>query len=144
MAIRVLLVDDQQLVRAGFRLILETEPDVEVVGEAGDGRAGVELARRLQPDVVLMDIRMPDLDGVEATRLLAASGSAGPKVLILTTYDADEYVVEALRAGALGTAITRLLNADNLPARPGLVRSQSNLMVDARITISSWRNSASR
>jgi len=102
MTIRTVLVDDQQLVRVGFRLILETERDIEVVGEAGDGRAGVELARRTRPDVVLMDIRMPDLDGVEATRLLAAAGPTGPKVLILTTYDADEYVVEALRAGASG------------------------------------------
>jgi DNA-binding NarL/FixJ family response regulator len=101
MPIRVLLVDDQQLVRAGFRLILETERDIEVVGEADDGRAGVELARRLRPDVVLMDIRMPEVDGVEATRLLAV-GSTGPRVLILTTYDVDEYVVEALRAGASG------------------------------------------
>ena len=102
MAIRVILVDDQQLVRVGFRLILETERDIEVVGEAGDGRSGVELARRVRPDIALMDIRMPDLDGVEATRLLASTGSIGPRVLILTTYDADEYVVEALRAGASG------------------------------------------
>ena len=102
MAIRVILVDDQQLVRAGFRMILETERDLEVVGEAGDGRAGVALARRVRPDIVLMDIRMPDLDGVEATRQLASAGSSSPKVLILTTYDADEYVVEALRAGASG------------------------------------------
>jgi DNA-binding NarL/FixJ family response regulator len=102
MTIRVVLVDDQQLVRAGFRLILETERDIEVAGEASDGRAGAELVRRLQPDVVLMDIRMPELDGVEATRLVARSGASGPKVLILTTYDADEYVVEALRAGASG------------------------------------------
>jgi DNA-binding NarL/FixJ family response regulator len=101
--IRVLLVDDHQLVRAGFRMILESERDIEVVGEAGDGRAGVDLARRLQPDVVLMDIRMPALDGVEATRLLATRGhAAATKVLILTTFDADEYVVEALRAGASG------------------------------------------
>jgi DNA-binding NarL/FixJ family response regulator len=102
MTIRTVLVDDQQLVRAGFRLILETERDIEVVGEAGDGREGVELARRTRPDVVLMDIRMPELDGVEATRILAATGPTAPKVLILTTYDADEYVVEALRAGASG------------------------------------------
>jgi DNA-binding NarL/FixJ family response regulator len=102
MAIRVILVDDQHLVRAGFRLILETEEDIDVVGEAGDGRAGVELARQLRPDIVLMDIRMPEIDGVEATRRIAAMGPGGPRILILTTYDADEYVVEALRAGASG------------------------------------------
>ena len=103
MTIRVLVVDDQQLVRAGFRLILEAERDIEVVAEAGDGRTGVELATRLRPDVVLMDIRMPQLDGVQATRLIAGLGRAAPtKVLILTTFDADEYVVEALRAGASG------------------------------------------
>jgi DNA-binding NarL/FixJ family response regulator len=102
MGIRVVLVDDQQLVRTGFRLILEMEPDIDVVGEADDGRQGVELARSLRPDVVLMDIRMPEMDGVEATRLLAAPQVGGPRVLILTTYDADEYVVEGLRAGASG------------------------------------------
>ncbi len=103
MAIRVLLVDDQHLVRAGFRMILEGEPDIEVVGEAADGRAGVELARRLQPDVILMDIRMPIMDGVEATRRLAGPGvESRAKVIILTTFDADEYVVEALRSGASG------------------------------------------
>jgi DNA-binding NarL/FixJ family response regulator len=103
-AIRVLLVDDQQLVRIGFRMILEDEPDIEVVGEASDGRQGVEAAARLRPDVVVMDIRMPVMDGVEATRRLAAPGDDGvrPRVLILTTFDADEYVVEALRAGASG------------------------------------------
>ena len=101
--IRVLLVDDQLLVRTGFRMILQGERDIQVVGEAGDGRAGVELARRLQPDVVLMDIRMPVLDGVEATRLLAARDrDTAVRVLILTTFDADEFVVEALRAGASG------------------------------------------
>ena len=103
MTIRVLLVDDQLLVRAGFRMILEGEPDIEVVGEAGDGRAGVELARRLRPDVVLMDIRMPTLDGVEATRQLARRElESRAKILILTTFDADEHVIDALRAGASG------------------------------------------
>ena len=103
-AIRVLLVDDQQLVRIGFRMILEDEPDIEVVGEASDGRQGVEAAARLRPHVVVMDIRMPVMDGVEATRRLAAPGAdeVRPRVLILTTFDADEYVVEALRAGASG------------------------------------------
>jgi DNA-binding NarL/FixJ family response regulator len=99
--IRVLLADDQALVRAGFRMILGTEPGLEVVGEAGDGRAAVALTRSLEPDVVLMDIRMPELDGVEATRLIAGS-EGSPRVLVLTTFDLDEYVYEALRAGASG------------------------------------------
>ena len=100
-SIRVLLVDDQALVRSGFRLILETREDLEVVGEAEDGREAVELARRLSPDVILMDVRMPNVDGVEATRRLAAAGSPA-RVLILTTFDLDEYVYEAIRAGASG------------------------------------------
>ena len=101
--IRVLLVDDQPLLRAGFGMILEGEEDIEVVGEAADGVEAIEVALRLRPDVVLMDIRMPNLDGVEATRRLAGPGVEEPaKVLILTTFDLDEYVVEALRAGASG------------------------------------------
>jgi DNA-binding NarL/FixJ family response regulator len=98
--IRVLLVDDQPLLRTGFRLILENEPDIEVVGEAGDGAAGVRLARDLRPDVVLMDIRMPILDGVAAARELSTLNDV--RVLMLTTFNVDEYVVEALRAGASG------------------------------------------
>ena len=101
--IRVLLVDDQPLLRTGFRMILESEADIEVVGEAADGTEGVRLARSCLADVVLMDIRMPGMDGVAATRLLAGPAAAEPvKVLILTTFDLDEYVVEALRAGASG------------------------------------------
>jgi DNA-binding NarL/FixJ family response regulator len=100
--IRVLLVDDQQLVRTGFRMILKDEADIEVVGEAVDGRAGVDAALRLHPDVVIMDIRMPVMDGVEATRRLVADPKSSARVLVLTTFDADEYVVEALRAGASG------------------------------------------
>ena len=98
--IRVLLADDQGLVRAGFRMILRAEPDIEVVGEAGDGTEAVARARETSPDVVLMDIRMPDVDGVEATRRITTSD--GPRVLVLTTFDLDEYVYEALRAGASG------------------------------------------
>jgi DNA-binding NarL/FixJ family response regulator len=99
--IRVLIADDQALVRTGFRVILDAEPDLEVVGEAGDGRETVELVPQKRPDVVLMDIRMPNLDGIEATRRLTALPRA-PRVLMLTTFDLDEYVYEALRAGASG------------------------------------------
>ncbi|MED7923590.1 response regulator transcription factor [Nonomuraea sp. LP-02] len=105
MTIRVLLVDDQPLLRTGFRLILEAEPDLTVVGQAGDGKAAMEQTRALLPDVVLMDIRMPGVDGIEATRRIvreAAPSAHVPKVLVLTTFDLDEYIVEALRAGASG------------------------------------------
>jgi DNA-binding NarL/FixJ family response regulator len=98
--ISVLLVDDQALLRSGFRLILETTDDIRVVGEAADGAAGAEAARRLRPDVVLMDIRMGDVDGIEATRRVVAAGSG--RVVVLTTFDLDEYVYAALRAGASG------------------------------------------
>jgi DNA-binding NarL/FixJ family response regulator len=101
MTTRVLLADDQELVRAGFRMILETQADIEVVGDAGDGVEAVAVTRRLQPDVVLMDIRMPNLDGLQATKQLMAAGSAS-RVVILTTFDLDEYVYQALSAGASG------------------------------------------
>jgi DNA-binding NarL/FixJ family response regulator len=101
MSTRVLIADDQALVRAGFRKLLESAPDVEVVGEAADGREAIDEARRLRPSLVLMDIRMPRLDGIEATRRLVADGE-GARVLILTTFGLDDYVYEALRAGASG------------------------------------------
>jgi DNA-binding NarL/FixJ family response regulator len=100
--IRVLVVDDQALIRAGFRALLDAEPDMEVVGEAGTGAAAVEDAARLAPDVVLMDIRMPGGDGLEATRAVLASHPEGLKVIILTTFELDEYVTGAIRAGASG------------------------------------------
>ncbi|HET7137052.1 MAG TPA: response regulator transcription factor [Gaiellaceae bacterium] len=103
--IRILLVDDQALVRAGFRMILDAEADMDVVGEAADGREAIDQVRSLRPDVVLMDIRMPELDGLEASRRILANGVAGdeaPRILMLTTFDLDEYVYEALRAGASG------------------------------------------
>jgi DNA-binding NarL/FixJ family response regulator len=101
-AIRVLLVDDQALVRTGFRMILKAEPDIEVVGEAADGAQAVDAARRLGPDVVVMDVRMPHVDGLEAARRILAADGPRPRVLMLTTFDLDEYVYEALRAGASG------------------------------------------
>jgi DNA-binding NarL/FixJ family response regulator len=102
LSIRVLVADDQALVRAGFRKILEGDPQVEVVGEAADGLEAMELARRLDPDVVLMDIRMPVLDGISATRQLVEEAKLGARVLILTTFGLNEYVYEALHAGASG------------------------------------------
>lgn len=102
MSIRVLLADDERLVRAGFRMILKAESDIEVVGEAADGGEAVEEARKLRPDVVLMDIRMPTLDGLEATRRILAGLDPRPRVIVLTTFDRDEYVYQALRVGASG------------------------------------------
>ena len=118
MTIRVLVADDQPLMRAAFEMTLRAEDDIEFVGEAADGRAAIEQARALHPDVVLMDIRMPELDGVEATRILTAENAA-MKILILTTFDIDEYVLEALRAGASGFLL-KDVRADELVARdPG-------------------------
>ena len=99
--IGVLLADDQELVRSGFRLILELADGIEVIGEAADGREAVRLAKELQPDVVLMDVRMPELDGIEATQRLRQAGVEA-RVLVLTTFDLDEYVYGAIRAGASG------------------------------------------
>ena len=112
--IRLLLADDQPLLRTGFRMVLGAEPDLDIVGEAGDGVDAVELARRLLPDVVLMDIRMPRLDGVAATRAIVAA-RLPVRVLILTTFDLDEYVVGALRAGASGF-LAKDVPADDLVA----------------------------
>jgi len=99
--IRVLVVDDQPLVRSGFKMVLDERPDLELVGEASDGQQALELVRELDPDIVLMDVRMPNLDGVEATRRLVESGTRA-RVLVLTTFDLDEYVYAAIRAGASG------------------------------------------
>jgi DNA-binding NarL/FixJ family response regulator len=100
-SVRVAIADDQALVRGGFRMILDARPDIDVVGEAGDGAGAVELVERLRPDVVLMDVRMPGMDGIEATRRIVAS-DAPTRIIVLTTYDIDEYVFGALRAGASG------------------------------------------
>ena len=102
MSIGVLIVDDQALARSGFRMVLEAEDDIEVVGEAANGRQAIDGTRRLKPDVVLMDVRMPELDGIAATREIASEGEQAPRVMILTTFDLDEYVYDALAAGASG------------------------------------------
>ena len=113
MSITVVVADDEQLVRSGLRLILETEPDIVVVGEAGDGRQAVELTRRLDPHVILMDVQMPVMNGIEATREIAALGrDESSRVLICTTFDLDEYVYEGFKAGASGFLLKRTPAAD--------------------------------
>lgn len=117
MTIRVLLADDQTLVREAFAMLVESARDMEVVGQAGTGREAVELARGARADLVVMDVRMPDLDGIEATRLIAADEDlAGVRVLVLTTYDTDENIVEALRAGASGFLVKDTRPAELLDA----------------------------
>jgi DNA-binding NarL/FixJ family response regulator len=121
MTTRVMIVDDQSLVRRGFRMIVESEPEMEVVAEAGDGEQAIASARRFEPDVVLMDIRMPNLDGIAATAAIT-SAPGGPRVLILTTFNLDEYVYEALNAGASGFLLKNaspeeLINAVKVVAR---------------------------
>jgi DNA-binding NarL/FixJ family response regulator len=103
--VRVLIVDDFELVRAGIRMGLEMEPDVEIVGEAGDGRMAVAEAERLRPDVVLMDVRMPDMDGIEATRRIVALDGSPVRVLLLSTFDLEEYLLDALHAGVSGITL---------------------------------------
>jgi DNA-binding NarL/FixJ family response regulator len=133
MSLTVLIVDDQALVRTGFRMILDAEEDIEVAGEAADGREAIAEAQRLRPDVVLMDVRMPVMDGIEATRRLLADRGTDAKVVMLTTFDMDEYVYDALRAGASGfllkdappeqlvTGIRAVANGDALLA-PSITR----------------------
>jgi DNA-binding NarL/FixJ family response regulator len=122
---RVVIADDQSLVRAGFRLILESQPDFDVVGEAADGEEAVAAVRRLHPDVVLMDVRMPRLDGLEATRMVMQRG--GCRVIVLTTFDLDEYVYSALQAGAAGFLL-KDVTPDQLIAAVRLVREGDALL----------------
>ena len=126
MTIRVLLADDQPLLRTGFRMILEAEPDIEVVGEAVNGEEAVTKAAALRPDVVLMDVRMPVMDGLEATSRVTAL-AAPPKVLVLTTFDLDDYVYEALRAGASGFLL-KDATADDLVAAVRIVAAGEALL----------------
>ena len=128
--IKVLVVDDQRLLRAGLRVILESEADIEVVGEAGDGAEALRQTRELRPDVVLMDVRMPNMDGLEAARRIIAGGTA--RVLVLTTFDADEYVYGALQAGASGFLL-KDAPPDQLIAA---VRAAAagNALIDASVT----------
>ena len=128
MTTRVLLVDDQQLVRIGFRMILEGEDDIEVVGEAADGKQAIEAATRLRPDIIVMDIRMPVLDGIEATRRLVRDRALpDARVLVLTTFDADENVVEALRAGASGFLLKDVTPGDFVAAIRTIARGDALL-----------------
>jgi DNA-binding NarL/FixJ family response regulator len=131
--VRIVVADDHDVVRSGFASLLDTQPDLSVVGTAPDGLEAVRLGRELEPDVVLMDVRMPGLDGIQATRQLTAHGSHAPRILILTTFDLDEYVYEALRAGASGfllkdvTAETlfhavRVIAAGDALLAPGITR----------------------
>jgi DNA-binding NarL/FixJ family response regulator len=114
--IGVVVADDQAIVRAGFRLLIDSEPDLTVLGEAADGAEAVALTRKTAPDVVLMDIRMPVMDGITATRQLTAPGAGAPKVVILTTFDLDDYVYEALRSGASGFLLKDAPRADLIAA----------------------------
>ena len=125
MSTRILIVDDQALVRAGFRLVLESQKDFEVAGEAGDGDEAVEASRRLQPDVILMDVRMPRIDGLEAARRILATSH--PRIVMLTTFDLDEYVYAALQAGACGFLL-KDVTPDHLIDAVRLVKSGDALL----------------
>jgi DNA-binding NarL/FixJ family response regulator len=132
MTIRVLLVDDQELLRAGFKMVLDAHGDIDVVGEAENGNDAIAMIATTKPDVVLMDIRMPGMDGVEATRRICHEGAEGPRVLILTTFDLDEYVYEGLRAGASGF----LLKDVRPPALVDAIRvvASGDAVVDPTVT----------
>jgi DNA-binding NarL/FixJ family response regulator len=129
--VRVLVVEDEELTRAGLRALLEVEDGIEVVGEAADGAEVVALAERLRPDVVLMDVRMPEVDGIEATRRLRAALPEPPKVLVITTFEHDEYVYEALRAGAAGFLLKRARPAELAHAVRLVAAGDSLLFPDA-------------
>ncbi|MFF7754336.1 response regulator [Streptomyces sp. NPDC007971] len=132
MPVTVLLVDDEPLVRAGLRAVLEAQPDIEVVGEAADGAAVIPLVRQLRPDVIAMDVRMPLLDGIEATRAVLRTVDDPPKILVVTTFENDEYVYEALRAGADGFLLKRARPAEIVHA-VRLVATGESLLFPASV-----------
>jgi RNA polymerase sigma factor (sigma-70 family) len=142
MSVRVVIADDQALVRVGLRKILEADPQVEVVGEAGDGREAVALTTRLRPDVVLMDIRMPELDGIAATRQLVEEAKTNARILVLTTYGLDDYVYEALRAGASGFLLKDVPPEQLLDAVEVIARGDA--LLDPAITRAVVENFASK
>lgn len=127
MTLRVAVVEDQALMRAGFTMILNAQPDFEVIGEAANGRDGVELCRQARPDLVLMDIRMPEMDGIEATRQISTAGRCDTKVLVLTTFDLDEYVYGAIHAGASGFLL-KDTPADELISAVGVIAAGDALL----------------
>jgi len=129
--IGVVLVDDEPLVRSGLAAIVNGEEDLEVLGEAGDGAQAISLVRRVRPDVVLMDVRMPDVDGIEATRLLSLLEGGGPAVLVVTTFENDDYVFDALRTGARGFLLKRSRAEDFVAAIRTVHRSDSLLLPEA-------------
>ena len=139
--VRVLLVDDEPLVRSGLRAIIESEADLTVVGEAGDGASAISEARRLRPDVVLMDVRMPDVDGITATRRLTGAGDR-PVVLVVTTFENDDYVYDALLAGAQGFLLKRTAADDVVHAIRTVHRSESLLFPSAVRTLVAGREPA--
>ncbi|GAA2429716.1 response regulator [Streptomyces mauvecolor] len=145
MPVTVLLVDDEPLVRAGLRAVLEAQPDIEVVGEAADGAAVIPLVRQLRPDVVAMDVRMPLLDGIEATRAVLRTVEDPPKILVVTTFENDEYVYEALRAGADGFLLKRARPAEIVNAIRLVAEGDSLLFPAAvRALAAEYGNGAAR
>ena len=131
MSVRVVIVDDEPLIRSGLRAIVDAEPDLDVVGEAGDGAEVLPVVRRTRPDVVLMDVRMPAVDGIQATRLLLDGIDPAPKVLVVTTFENDDYVYDALRAGASGFLLKRTPPADIVQGIRTVATSESLLFPEA-------------